>query len=143
MQPDFETLEAAPTTGACIVIGWQSDAADRRALRAALGARDRDRLNAFYRENALAVVELFAESPFAPDPEELAELKVVGLREDHLERVRKARVRYTVRTNASRNDLSAELQKQLWVVVGVLTDGLCEDPQEGEFIDASEEEDAG
>lgn len=140
---DFTTLEPAPAVEACVVVGWESDTDTRPALRAALAARDRGQLDAFYRANALAIVELNAEHPYTPDPEEVAEWQRLGVARGYLQRVRKARTRYTMRTNASRNDLSAELQIQLWLLVGVLTDGLCEDPEQGQFIDPTEETDAG
>jgi hypothetical protein len=89
----------------------------------------------------LAIVELDAEHPYTPDPGEVADLERAGIARGYLQRVQTARTRYTMRTNASRNDLSAELQTQLWLLVGVLTDGLCEDPEEGQFIDPADETD--
>ena len=136
---DLTTFELAPAVESCVVVGWESDADTRPACLAALAARDRDQLDALYRDNAVAIVELDAEHPYTPDPEELAEWERLGVARRYLQRVRTARIRYSVRTNASRNDLSAELQTQLWLLVGVLTDGLCEDPEQGQFIDPAED----
>jgi hypothetical protein len=133
---DFESLEPAPAVADCVILGWEDDADATPALK----ARDRGRLETLYREEALALVELRAEHPYAADPGDLADWKRAGLPEGQLRRVRAARTRYTLRTAASRNELSAELQTQLWLLIGVLTGGLCEDPEQAEFVDPEAEE---
>jgi hypothetical protein len=135
---DIDSLAPAELPGTCTVLGWERTEAKQPAVRRALVARDKAQLDALYRQEALALVDLRAESPFTPDSEELSELERHGIDSGHLQRLREARTRYTLTTNASRNDLSEELQTHLWILLGVLTDGLCEDPQEGRFVDAAE-----
>lgn len=135
---DFESLAPAEFPGLCTILGWDRAGAEQPAVRGALAARDQAQLDAFYRQELWALVDLSVESPFAPDLEELKELEEHGIDPRHMQQLREARTRYTLTTNASRNDLSEELQTHLWVLIGVLTDGLCEDPQEGRFITAAD-----
>ena len=89
-------------------------------MRDALAAQDKAQLDALYRRGLLALIDLRAESPFTPDSEELRALAQHGIDPGHLDRLRQARTRYTLTTTASRNDLSEELQTQLWILLGVL-----------------------
>lgn len=140
---DFDSLDSAEFPGTCTVLGSERIGGEQLAVRAALAARDKAQLDALYHQEALALVDLRVDSPFTPDPDELSELEGHGLDLGYLQRLRQARTRYTLTTNASRNDLSEELQTQLWMLLGVLTDGLCEDPQEGSFVDAADSTDDG
>ncbi|HET7039291.1 MAG TPA: hypothetical protein VFH97_05345 [Gemmatimonadales bacterium] len=128
---DLESLDPAPTLDDCLIVGCEADSDTRPEL----DGRDRRRLEALYRNESLALVELRAEYPYAADPDDLVAWERAGVPGRHLRRVRAARVRYTLSTSASRNDLSEALQAQLWLLIGVLTDGLCEDPEQPEFVD--------
>lgn len=44
-----------------------------------------------------------------------------------------------IRTNAVRNDLSEEFQAALWLPIGAIVQGICEDPENVELIDTTEE----
>ena len=90
-------------------------------------------------DNVLAVVELDVESPFDADAETIAGWTSADASPEQLKRLRSAAVRYVVRTSAFRNDLSEEFQSALWLLIGGIVEGICEDPENGELIDATEE----
>ena len=135
---DLESMAPADFPGTCTIVGWERAGAEPPPVRDALATRDQAQLDALYREEVFALVQLSVEKPLAPDEEELRDLEEHGVDPGHLLRLREASTRYTLTTSASRNELSEELQTHVWVLLGVLTDGLCEDPQEGRFISAAD-----
>lgn len=50
-----------------------------------------------------------------------------------------ANVLYELETSASRSRASLDLQRTLWATIGTLTEGLVEDPQDGEYHDTKSE----
>lgn len=134
---DVQQMLPARTLSDCTVVGCETDtaAADFALL---LASSDSQRVQGAYQEEAIALVELSAHQPAAPTHEELHEWHRVGVQDSLLQRLQKARTCFVVRTSANRNELSAELQRQLWLLLGVLTDGVCVDDAEGEVIDAAE-----
>jgi hypothetical protein len=85
------------------------------------------------------MVELTLGTPEPPTPGEVARWRAAGVADALLERLGKARTCYVLRTSAGRNAISEELQHQLWLLIGVLTEGLCVDEAEGRIIDGAEE----
>jgi hypothetical protein len=134
-----QSLFPASSTSQCLVVGWRPGSSSGERARRAISNRDARQLDTIFRENLAGVVELRTEQSFTADAEALVELRKAGVSPSHIERIQAAKMRYVVGTSASRNALSLELQHDVWLLIGVLTDGLCEDPQGGEFIDAAEE----
>ena len=137
---DLRSLLPSSSRTECFFVGWPEDVPAAAILRVALATRDRETIEEHYRREMVAAVELQIDNPYSADKEDISSWEGMGIAAGLLTRMRRARSRYTFRTAASRNDLSSELQTNLWVLLGVLTNGVCEDPQEGEIVDASKDE---
>ena len=129
-----QSLFPASSTSQCLVVGWRPGSSAGERARRAINNRDARQLDTLFRENLAGVVELRTEQSFVADATKLEKLRTAGASQSHIERIQAAKMRYVVGTSASRNALSLELQHDVWLLIGVLTDGLCEDPQKGEFI---------
>ena len=136
---DLSSLEPVQDVDGCFALAWAAGSPRAVKIRGAIEERDAKRVMRYVADNMLALVELDVESPFDADAEALASWKSADASPEQLKRLRGAAVRYVVRTNAIRNDLSEEFQSALWLLIGTIVDGICEDPENGELIDADEE----
>ena len=123
----------------CLVLGWEKDGAMADRIGAAVAGRDARLLKQWVAEGRVAAVELDVESPFDPDPEDIAELRASGAPAPLVERVRTARHRHILRLGARWSDLSEEFHMVLWALVAAITEGVCEDPQSGDLFDEADD----
>jgi hypothetical protein len=122
------------------VAGWPVNSKTAPEVRLAFARKDKQSLARLYQAGAYGQVDLFAltkesDEWDADDPDYLE-----GIPEEHQAAVKQASCRYSLETHASRNNLSLEFQQFLWRMIGVLTYGLLEDPQEGEYENCAESE---
>jgi len=89
----------------------------------------------------LHAVEIEIESPFAPDPEFISELRESDARPDLVSRVEDAVACYAFRAEGDVTETEVEFLWALASAVGVLTDGILEDVEEGTLIDCNDVED--
>ena len=114
------------------VFGWRPGSPHADRARAAVAAHDRKALEDLTTQEVLAslglVVTTRTDRAWPVDAESIeatpAELRAA---------VANAQTHYSLETGARRNDLSLVFQEQLWRVIGVLSNGLMEDPQAGEY----------
>lgn len=120
------------------VAGWRTDAKQGRELIRACEKHDQKVLNSLYKANAYGMIDLFV---FTPESDEWSALSepdfLESIPEEYRAIMKGATVWYMLETSATRNELSLELQEQLWRMLGVLTGGVLEDPQEGIFESGS------
>ena len=136
---DLSSLEPVQDVDGCFALAWAAGSPRAAKIRNAIEERDAKRVMRYVADDMLALVELDVESPFDADAETVASWKSADASPEQLKRLRSAAVRYIIRTNALRNDLSEEFQSALWLLIGVIVDGICEDPENGELVDAAEE----
>lgn len=134
----MEPLDNA-TLGSGLVFGWKADAKSAAAAEAAVAHRDTRALDSLFEKNRLAVVAVDLDSSFSADPEELAELKEAGIEPRYIRSMKAARFAYCVRTSASRNECSLELQELLWNAVAIAAYGLAHNPEDDSFDDNARE----
>ena len=117
----------------CTVLGWEDDDEVTAAVERAISRRDAKILDTLFADELVASTAIDLDMPFVPDPEMLAELAEAGVDEEVRRRIAAARLFYSVRTSASRNDLSLQLQDIVANLLAVAIYGVFEDPQAGEF----------
>lgn len=130
MEPLHETM-----LGSGLVLGWEADADYAKAAEAAVINRDSRAIDRLFKKNQLAAVAVDLDPNFSADPEELAELKKAGIEPKHIRSMKAARLAYSVRTSASRNESSLELQELVWNAISVAAYGLAHDPENDSFED--------
>lgn len=114
------------------VFGWRPGSRGADRARAAVLARDRAALEALTVDETLASLGLYVTTSDHPGwivDEELLE----ATPPEHRAAVRATKTHYNVETGARRNDLSIVFQEHVWRTIGVLSNGLMEDPQAGEY----------
>jgi hypothetical protein len=121
------------------VAGWPISSKTAAEVRDAFARKDKQALARLYQAEAYGQVDLFlfikeSDEWDGDDPDYLE-----GIPEEHLLAVKQATCRYSLETHASRNDVSLGFQQFLWRMIGVLTYGLLEDPQEGEYVNCAED----
>lgn len=122
-----------------IVVGWHPQAKSAGEVRKAIERKDAAALKRLFREEAYGLAHLSVTDPADDDWAALTDPEFLeSVPAEHREAVKQATTWYEIETFASRNETSWELQEQLWRMIGVLTDGVMEDPQEGEFEAAAE-----
>ncbi len=89
----------------------------------------------------LTAVEIEVESPFVPDPEVVSELRESNLRPDLVTRVEEAVACYAFRVEGEVTETTVEFLWALASAVGVLTDGVLEDVEDGTLLDCTDAED--
>ena len=136
---DLSSLEPVQDVDGCFALAWAAGSPRAVKIRSAIEERDAKRVMRYVADDMLALVELDVESPFEADDETVASWKSADASPEQLKRLRDAAVRYIIRTNAVRNDLSEEFQSALWLLIGAIVEGICEDPENGELIDTTEE----
>ena len=86
----------------------------------------------------LAVAEVDVEAPFDSDPEFLEELESCDIAEEVVSAVAAAKAHYWVRVSPS-TDRNVKFAEDLALLIGILTNGIFEDEEEGTFQDLSDE----
>jgi len=89
----------------------------------------------------LDAVEIEVESPFVPDPEVVSELRESDIRPDLVTRVEEAVACYAFRVEGEVTEQTVEFLWALASAVGVLTDGVLEDVEDGTLLDCTDIED--
>lgn len=91
--------------------------------------------------DTLNAVEIEVESPFAPDPEVISELRESDIKPDLVTRVEEAVACYAFRVEGEVTETTVEFLWALASAVGVLTDGILEDVEDNSLIDCNDIED--
>lgn len=114
------------------VLGWRPNAPETAAVRSLLESDDRAAIDELYSSNHIAAVTLDVvtrDQDEWPVDDELIEQTPPELRDD----VANAHTWYNLETNAGRNRLSSNCQEHLWAIIGALSKGVMEDPQDGQY----------
>jgi hypothetical protein len=135
----FERLEG-PDIQSCWILGWEDRDDLTDAITGLISKRDASKLQALFEQDEIGVVTVDLTEDYTPDPEVTRDLREAGVDETHIAFMEQAKLFYSVRTSASRNDASLLLQDMVWTALGVAAYGLLEDPQEGTFELVSKEE---
>ena len=123
------------------VAGWPATSEHAPEIRAALANSDKPALQRLFEAEAFGTTDLFLTRRDSDEWGEISDPEYLeAIPEEHHASISDATCRYSLETHASRNETSLEFQQHLWHMIGVLTYGLLEDPQEGEFEDCSGDE---
>jgi len=117
-------------------LGW--DLADDfgDSVDAALADENPDLLSAPL--DILTLVEIEVESPFDPDPEVISELREADIDPNLVTRVEEAVACYAFRIEGEVTEQTVEFLWALASAVGVLTDGVLEDVEDGTLLDCTD-----
>lgn len=88
----------------------------------------------------LDAVRIEVESPFTPDPGVISELREADIDPDLVARVEHARTCYAFRAEGKVAESTVEFMWALASAVGVLTDGVLEDVEDGALLDCNDVE---
>ena len=124
--PDTGTLRSQR------ILGWRPGANETADMRTLLATDNRAAIDDLYSNHEIAAVMLEVatrDQDEWPIDDELVEQTLPQFRDD----VANAHTWYDLETDAHRNRLSFKLQEQLWRIIGVLSNGLMEDPQDGQY----------
>jgi hypothetical protein len=134
---DMESFRRAATVDGAIALGW--DLADDIGDSV---------LEAVTHENAdlvteplglLCAVEVSMESPFDPGPDVVSELRESDFDPDLVTRVEEAAACYVFRADGRVTEQTVEFMWSLASAVGVLTDGVLEDVEDGSLLDCTDD----
>jgi len=122
------------------VAGWPITSKQAGEIRSAFLRNDRQTLDRLYEGGVYGQVDVFLATSGSDewnvnDPDYLE-----GIPKEYQAVMGRATCRYSLETHARRNNLSLDLQQFLWRMIGALTYGLLEDPQEGGYEDRAEDE---
>lgn len=139
--PDALEPDGPGTVANQQVLAWRPRSPQAERIRAVLDARDRAGLEALYAEDAVAStwVDVVARGDERWE-DGVNEESIGAAPPPYRTAIENAACWYVVETSAARNDLSLEFQRELWIAIGVASNGVIEDPQEGEYASGSEEE---
>ena len=134
-----ESLRQSPHLNNSTALGWDlaDDVGD--SVVKAVAAANPELLSV--PADMLPAVEIEIESPFTPDPEFISELRETAARPDLVSRVEDAVACYAFRAEGDVTETEVEFLWALASAVGVLTDGILEDVEEGSLIDCNDVED--
>jgi hypothetical protein len=132
---DFSTFRKLDggSIPSCTILGWEDEEETTAHVQSAVSRGDIKRIDELFTNELVASATIDLELPFVPDPEMLSELAEAGVDEAITRRISSARLSYSVRTSAGRNDLSLQLQDIVANLLAVALYGVLEDPQTGEF----------
>ena len=131
---DLDSFREAPADSylrSCDILVWDEDGS--ASVKRAISARDRAALDKLYETNVAGAVFVDLELPYEPDEETIEELEESDVDSAIVERIAAARLSYSVRTAAGRNDFSLEAQTAIANLLAIALYGVLEDPQEGTF----------
>ena len=121
------------------VFGWRPGAGS--SVRAALEKDDRARLDQLYVQEAFAVVQVYVRTRDTKEWGDVVDEETIQATPPrYQDQVKAARTHYSLETSAGRNDATFEFQRQLWSVVAAISNGLAEDPQEGMYASARDQD---
>ena len=126
----------ASSLGGATAVGWDladdiGDSVDR-----AVAEGDPELLTAAVTD--LDAVTIEVESPYTPDPHVIAELRESDIDPDLVTRVETARTCYEFAAEGEIAESTVEFMWALASAVGVLTDGVLEDVEDGALLDCNE-----
>ena len=114
------------------ILAWRRDTPQGERMRALLESDDRAAINELYANNKIATMTLDVvtrDQKEWPVDDALIEHAPPELRDD----IGNAHTWYGLETSARRNRLSLKCQEDLWATIGALSDGVMEDPQNGQY----------
>jgi hypothetical protein len=122
------------------VAGWSVTSTQAGEIRSAFLRNDRQTLGRLYQAGVYGQVDLFLATSGSDEWDVNDPDCLEGIPKEYQAVMGRATCRYSLETHASRNNISLDLQQFLWRMIGALTYGLLEDPQEGEYEDCAEDE---
>lgn len=140
MVQDDESFNPADLAESPLVVGWPSDSRRADRIQRAIETRDTVALSGLADE--LVAVELAIDRPYSPSADELEEFLGAGLEPDLLERIEKANLRAVCAVRAGAIDQAVEFSWAVASAIGVLTDGVLEDVEEGWVTDCTDDGEA-
>jgi hypothetical protein len=136
---DMETFHRATAVDGAIALGW--DIADEigDSVIEAVTHENPDLVTEPL--GLLSAVEISVESPFDPDPEVVSELRESDIDPDLVTRVEQATACYAFQADGRVTEQTVEFMWSLASAVGVLTDGVLEDVEDGSLLDCTDDAD--
>jgi hypothetical protein len=133
---DLHSLEQSSNLHNSIAVGWDlaDDIGD--SVEKAVAEENPELLSAPV--DMLNAVEIEVESPFVPDPEVISELRESDINPDLVSRVEDAVACYAFRVDGDVTEQTVEFIWALASAVGVLTDGVLEDVEDGALLDCND-----
>ena len=117
------------------VIGWVPGGQAEPEILAALRDGDGKAVQDLWARELLAIVSLrVATRGSAEWDDEAMREQAKGMPAKHRAEAQQAVTFYSIESGAGRNEPTLEFQTLFWRALGVLSNGLMEDPQEGELI---------
>lgn len=135
----IETFRQATDLPGSTALGWDlaDDIGD--SVEEAVAQEDPESLSAPV--DLLSAVRIEVEFPFDPDPQIISELRESDIDPDLVTRVEEAVACYAFRADGHATETTVEFLWALASAVGVLTDGVLEDVEDGSLLDCVEDED--
>jgi hypothetical protein len=119
-------------------IGWDASDGIGAAVESAVAAGAAEALAAL--GDRVCEVAIEVESPFRPDSDVISELREEGHEPDLVTRIEEAAVCYRCTVDEPATEEAVEFLWALASAVGVLTDGVLEDQDDGTLLDCTEED---
>ncbi len=136
---DMESFRRAESLNGAIALGWDlaDDIGD--SVIEAVTHENPDLVTEPL--GLLCAVEIAVESPFDPDPDVVSGLRESDVDPDLVTRVEEAAVCYTFRADGRVTEQTVEFMWSLASALGVLTDGVLEDEEDGSLLDCTDDGD--
>jgi hypothetical protein len=135
----LESFSRTSELAGSVAVGWDlaDDVGD--SVIDAVAAADPELLSAPV--DQLSAVDIALEDPSRPDPELISELRKTGADPDLVTRVEQAGVCWSFRTGGRVMEPTVEFIWALASAVGVLTDGVLLDDEDGTLLDCTDDGD--
>jgi len=136
---DIETFSLTSSLSGATGLGWDlaDDIGD--SVAEAVAAENPGLLSAPLER--LSAVEIEVEFPFDPDPEVISELRESDIEPRLVTRVEEAVACYAFRVDGQVSETNVEFLWALASAVGVLTDGVLEDVEDGTLLECTDTDD--
>jgi hypothetical protein len=142
LDPGIKPLEQppeGPLVDTLDVIGWDASSPTAQQVADAIDSGDLKRLNEYYAERLAGSCGYVAHNDYdfdkelAREDEDLRDEILEEIDPQHLEAMRRAKVKYWLCVRIRSSNLSYRFLETVWRAVGQLRGGLLEDPQSGEY----------
>jgi hypothetical protein len=120
-------------------LGWESADGIGAAVNSALAMAAGEALAEL--SERLSIVSVEVEAPFRPDAEAVAELREEGHEPELVTRIEDAAACYRFSTDEPATEEAVDFLWSLASAVGVLTDGVLEDLEDGALLDCTDNDD--
>jgi len=136
---DMESFQRAATVDGAIALGW--DLADDIGDSVLEAVTHENPALVTEPLGLLCTVKISVESPFDPDPEIISDLRESDIDPALVTRMEEAAACYAFRADGRVTEETVEFMWSLASAVGVLTDGVLEDVEDGSLLDCTDDAD--